>query len=172
MPTVRRSSLNDVMAAAARALVAKLPIDASRVKQVARPGGKVPTFDGDQDIVLRWRGWRVAKGHETRVDYRQYRRLEVILRTRSELDESGLDVAWLTDAVSGEVVFEEGVLNVLHGDYLYDESGNALTDEALAAVEGGDYDRVQSVGWGQVSTFFDVLVSPPLDVTEYTNRSG
>src|SRR5437016_1696688 len=113
MPVVARASLTDVINAAAAQVVLGTGLDPSRVLPIARRQ-KVPRFDADQDILLRFKGFRSQyPDHRDRHDCRLLHRLFVTIRTRFELGEFNDDAEWLTDSGKGNVVAWQAVLNCL-----------------------------------------------------------
>src|SRR5262245_834643 len=112
MATVLRSPLKAILDAVEARLAAKTAISAARIRQVARHQREVPHLDGDQDLLLRVRGFVADyQGHRDRHDCRIVRKLSVVLRTRLELDESGGDELYLGDASGGATVREEDVID-------------------------------------------------------------
>lgn len=164
---VIRASLNAVRVAVAAQLALRTAIPAAHIRQIARHQRSIPHLDGDQDILLRWRGFRAdSQQHRDRHDCRIVRRLSVVLRTRFELDEVGGDEQWLGDTTGGIIVREEDILDALQGFSPANAEGNLLTFEPLYVLEGDDYDMDKSEEWGAVELLFGVAIELSLEQRE------
>lgn len=160
MATQIRSSFVLILASVRARLVSVLEFPASRVVPVIR--GEVPHFQGDQDVLLRPRGFRVDKPwsdgggrHSTRVQ----RRLEIVCRTRCSLDSSGEAALWLSHETHGHFGLEELAANALQGFLPTDdpETLNVLVTDPLELLEGDDPKqdgRPKPQDWGETSLFF------------------
>lgn len=130
--------------------------------------GKVPKLQGDSDIVIRPRGLKVRREvtdyggrHDTRIN----RRIEIICRTRLELDPVNSDEVFLLDSELGHIAFEELVIDCLQDALLTesDDSDNAILCCGMLLEEGQDTrpdaEASRGAGWGETSLFFSVEYS-------------
>lgn len=169
-PVVLRSSLSRVLDAVKDWLVAQLGLPATRVLKVARDPRLVPHLNGDQDILLRPRGFTPVAANRGRDDCRIHRRLSVVIRSRLELDEADQDEKWLEHATGGAVVFEEDVLDALQGWLPEDANLSTLFFEPVFVLQGLDPDREIRSGkkmpdWGEVELVFALPIRLPLTQT-------
>jgi hypothetical protein len=152
------------------ALVTGLPAD--RILPIARRDQDVPKLVGDQDILLRFRGFKADhQNHRDRHDCRLLHRLHVTVRTRFEMDSPDKDTRWLTDADKGNVPAWLAVLDGLQGFMPEDDDGNT-TVEPLCVLEGDDGEKdAKDPGWGEAVLVFGVLVEAPLTLRQ-ANSTG
>lgn len=169
MATVNRSKLEAILDAVQAQLASVTGIDTSHIRRLARHQRKLPApLDGQRELLLRIRGfWAERVKHRDRHDCRIARKLSVIVRCRTELDEQGGDEVLIgadTDDDKGLDVTENSVIDALQNFYPEDEDGNHLTYESLSIMDGTDYDVVDGhPGWGQVELLFAVPIQLPLD---------
>jgi hypothetical protein len=147
---VKHARLGEVLAAIAAQLVALVPgLVGARVRTLVK-GPEVPRLDGDFDVLLVVGGWRGESSERDRHHRRVFRRLTVIVRFRSELDEVASDHLWLTRG-GGAADLEESLSEALQNFWPADADGNQLTFQPLDV--GGTLDperHPKDRGWGQV----------------------
>lgn len=168
MATVIRTSLRTVLARIKDKLVADLipadsddPIPSHRVIISIRK--KVPRFTGDSDIIIRKGGFKVKRevtDYGGRHDTRIVRRIEIICRSRLDLDEPASDETFLLDETLGHVALEELVADCLQDHLLTesDDSDNAILCCGMQLEEGSeaktDAEASKGMGYGDTSLFF------------------
>lgn len=161
--TVRRAGVRETLLAVQARLASWLGWDAGRVLLVAKRK-KPPTLTGDQDIVLRYAGFKAdSERHRDRHDCRVVNLLRITLRNRLEYDEADRDDRWLTDATAGTLAFVDDVIDALQTWFPTDAAGNHLTVEGLFVTEGLDPEReAAATGWGEETVVFGCKTELPL----------
>lgn len=171
MPTaaVLRGKLESILPLVQARVASYTGLAQDRVLPIARPTKTVPHLVGDQDVLLRFRGFKTdgAQNNRGRHNRRCHHRLEVTVRTRFEMDTVDKETRWLTDAAKGNVVAWEAVADALEDFYPTDSAGNVLTDTGLALMEG--LETVAEVDvkgaksfWGETTLVYLVTVILPL----------
>ncbi len=159
MPDVLRSSIADITTAIKARLVAKAVIpDATLVKIIAGKVKQEPAYDSNLDILLWVRGfvsqpqegWQTGAG---RVAVKMTRRIDLIPRTRLNLDSRDRQEYWLLGTADEQGYFpiEELAIDALLLWTPMDAYGNELTCCPIHLLSGTDPEKEDAKapgGWG------------------------
>lgn len=167
--TVLRSKVSDIVDAVRQQLAAWGALGLPVERILVWAGRDLPPHtQAEQDLVLKPRGMqpdRPITDAAGRVDFRVRRRLSVIVRTRSVVDDADRSQEWLEDPNAGHFAFEEAVVDALHDFFPADDAGNLLTIEPVKFVGSGDPEQETKAepGWGQSQLDFELFYELPLD---------
>lgn len=129
------------------------------VHVVADRQGRIPTnppipkLNGNRDLILHVRGFGVDTGGVTgggRHDTRVKRLIDIVLRSRKQIDTVHNDLAFLTDD-NGHLAFEESVINAVQ--IWWGDPAAAATEAQMLLVGGGEPARIVN-GGGAVRELF------------------
>lgn len=173
-----RTRFSTILLAMRQRLITKrvlYPEDAQghRIFIVSRGQRNLPPVHGPNDILLRPRGFTVHEGMVTaggRYTTMLTRVVDVIVRSRRELDKAGNDTQWLTDIDQGYFDLEENALDAFQVDSdLTDSEGNMLVCEPIRIVDGFTPEKDPTrfkPGWGDGNFGVEIKYLPPIDVSE------
>lgn len=157
-----RAALGDILGAVRTRLSTVTGIPAGRIRYVARrKDDNLPSFDADQQILLRDRGFITTGGNNDPQDYRIYRKLGVMIRTRNELSEADDDESWLTNAALGNAAFEDLAFESLNNFLPLGSNGVPLLFEEMK-IEPGTARLADGAGWGAVELEYRMGTSLPM----------
>lgn len=121
---------------------------------LSRSPKTLPHLWSDRDIWLWPRGERAVEGFfegSGRADCRVIRTLNIVVRTRLNLDHAESDRLLLTEATEGHGAIEDKIINSIHDYLVHDEDNNTLTFHGIEfkQIEGPERveERGEERGW-------------------------
>jgi len=129
-PAFLRANIGPIILLLQAQIVAKTSLDVSHVGVVADDGLDVPTYQGDQDVLIRPMEENKEPGMlegSGRVDDRRDRKIFIYCRTRLYLDQVDSDLARLSDASLGHLALEDAVANAVEIWAATDANNNILS---------------------------------------------